>query len=259
MIINWPLITVLFCLSIPGIIIAIKRLIYFLLPDNTEELKKRINRFAILQTLVTVLLMCFAGAVLSKSTGLRAPILEALLEGKAGISALVPILLPTVLYAVLGLIVFCVLYYGLAKRIIDEKSLQIMAKLRITLGLDGCILYGGVVEEIIGRWGLMNLATFFAVIFMKQPSSSIIWLSIFISGLIFAVGQLPAYIAAGCSSDRRFIYSFIVLSMSQSILFGYLFWQYGLICSILAHMLFHLGWALYDFKMPQEQQNKANL
>lgn len=249
MTINWPLITVLFCLSIPGTLIAVRRLIYFLLPDNTEELKQRISRFAIIQTLVMVLLMCIAGAIISHITGLQAPILEAFLEGKAGISALVPILLPTALYALVGLFVFCILYYGLAKQLIDEKSWHIMAKLRLTLGVDGCILYGGVVEEIIARWGLLNLATFFALIFAKQPSNLIIWLSIFISGLIFAVGQLPAYLAAGCASSQKFIYSFIVLSLFQSAIFGYLFWQYGLICSILAHMLFHLGWALYETKL----------
>lgn len=249
MTINWPLITVLFCLSIPGTLIAIKRLIYFLLPDNTEALKQRISRLAIIQTLVMILLLCIAGAIISPSTGLQAPILEAFLAGKAGISMLIPILLPTVLYALAGLFVFCILYYDLAKQVIDEKSLQIMTKMRHSLGVDGCVLYGGVVEEIIARWGLLNLTTFFALIFTKQTSNLIIWTSIFLSGLIFAVGQLPAYIAAGCASTKQFIYSFIGLSLLQSVIFGYLFWQYGLICSILAHMLFHLGWAFYETKL----------
>ena len=39
MIINWPLIVVLFCLSIPGVFITMTRLVHFLLPDNTEVLK----------------------------------------------------------------------------------------------------------------------------------------------------------------------------------------------------------------------------
>ncbi|MFT4060092.1 MAG: CPBP family intramembrane metalloprotease [Legionella sp.] len=247
--INWPLIIVLFCLSIPGTLIAIKRLIYFLLPDNTEELKKRVCRFAMIQTLILILIMCFTGAIISTSTGLHAPILEALLVGKVGFSALIPILLPAVLFAILCLTIFCFLYYILAKRLIDEKSRVIMMKLRQALGIDGCILYGGVVEEIIGRWGILNLTTFFAVIFTKQLSPLILWTSIIISGLIFAMGQLPTYIAAGCTSNRWFIYFFIVLSMCQSIIFGYVFWQYGLICAIFAHMLFHLGWALVDDKL----------
>ncbi|WP_454785408.1 CPBP family intramembrane glutamate endopeptidase [Legionella sp. WA2024007413] len=246
MTINWPLITVLFCLSIPGVVIAIKRLIYFLLPNNSEELKNRMSRFAILQTLFMIFILSFAGAVLSPSTGLHDARLEALLQGTAGVSVLIPILLPTVLYAVVGVIIFLILYYGLIARIVDKNNMETMTRLRTALGVDGCVLYGGVVEEIIGRWGLMNLATFFALLFTNQYPSLIIWISIFISGLVLVVSQLPVYIASGCTSTRRFIYSLIILSLYQSLLFGYLFWQWGLIAAILAHMLFHLGWAAFE-------------
>jgi hypothetical protein len=257
MIIDWPLVTVLFCLSIPGVLIAIKRLIFFLLPENSEELKKRVSRFAIVQTLVLIFILCLAGAVLSQSTGLRATHLDALLHGTAGISILFPILLPAMGYALLSLVVFLGLYHVLAKRLIDEKSLQIMRNLRIALGLDGCVLYGGVVEEIIGRWGLMNLATFFAIIFMQHTTNLIIWISILVSGLIFSAGQIPAYLAAGCSSSRKFIYSYTLLSTSLSVIFGYVFWQYGLVCSIISHMLFYLGWSLYDSILNKRSGNKA--
>ncbi|PWY54561.1 CPBP family intramembrane metalloprotease [Legionella qingyii] len=246
MTINWPVITVLFCLSIPGVVIAIKRLIYFLLPDNSEELKKRMSRFAILQTLFMIFILSFAGAVLSPATGLHDTKLEALLQGTAGISVLLPILLPTVLYAFFGLMFFLVLYYGLIARIIDKNNMKVMTHLRTALGVDGCVLYGGVAEEIIGRWGLMNLATFFALLFTKQFPNLIIWISMLISGLVLAISQLPAYLAAGCTSNRRFIYSLITLSLCQSLLFGYLFWQHGLIAAILAHMLFHIGWAAFE-------------
>ena len=250
MTINWPLVIVLFSVSTPGVIIAMKRLIYFLLPENSDELKRRISGFAILHTLVMVFIMSIAGAMLSKGTGLRAGGLESILNGTAGIKILLPALLPALLYAALALLIFCFLYYGLAKRVMDEKSMATLTRLRLALGLDGCVLYGGVAEEVIGRWGLLNLAAFFALILTKEITPLMMWLSILSSGLIFAVGQLPAYLAAGCTSSRPFIYTYILLSLSQSVVFGYVFWQYGLICSILAHMLFHLGWALFDSKQP---------
>lgn len=246
MIINWPLIIVLFCLSVPGVLIAMKRLIFFLLQKNSDELKKRCSRFAIVQTLFMVFVMSFAGAVLSGQTGLHAPLLEALLAGKAGLSSFQTILLPTFLYSLFGLIIFCGFYYGVVGSIIDEYSFQIMAKMRAALGLDGCVLYGGVVEEVIARWGLMNVVAFFAMMFSKQNNSVVIIVSIILSGLMFAVGQIPAYLAAGCISSRRFVYSVVLLSIWQSSLFGFLFWQYGLESAILAHMLLHLGWARYD-------------
>lgn len=246
MIINWPLIIILFCLSIPGVLIAMKRLIYFLLPNNTNELKKRISRFAIIQTLLMVFVMSFAGSVLSVRTGLKDPVLEAILQGIYGLNAFLPMILPTFLYSLLGLIIFCILYYGVVASILDDLSFERMGKIRSALGVDGCVLYGGVVEEVIARWGLMNVVAFFALIFAKQINSPVIITSIILSGLLFAVGQIPAYLAAGCVSSRRLVYSITILSLWQSLVFGFLFWQYGIVSAILGHMFFHLAWAQYD-------------
>lgn len=246
MTINWPLFTFLFCISIPGIVIAIQRLINFLLAQNTDELKRRTSRFAILQTLFMVLILTFAGTVIAPRTGLGDPLLEGLLQGTKGMSAFLPLFTPIILYALFGFIIFCILYYQIINRIVDKHSLEIMTKLRLALGLDGFVLYGGVVEEVFARWGLMNLAAFFALIFTNQYHNFTVWMSIFISGLVFAVGQIPAYLAAGCTANRNFIYSLIILSLYQSLLFGYLFWQYGLMATILCHMLFQIEWFLYE-------------
>ncbi|TAL64283.1 MAG: CPBP family intramembrane metalloprotease [Legionella sp.] len=246
MTINWPLICVLFCLSIPGVLIAMPRLIALLLPNNSIEIKRRFSRFAVTQTLFMVLVLSFAGSILSQTTGLSDPVLDGLLQGKVGLSGLQAILLPTFLYALIGLIVFCGLYYGLVGSLLDEHNLEVMRKLRAAIGEDGCVLYGGVVEEVIARYGLMNLLAFFLIFFTRQHNAGIIWTVILLSGLIWAVGQMPAYIAAGAVASRRFVYSILLLYVWQAIVFGFLFWQYGLISAILAHMLFHLGWARYD-------------
>lgn len=163
--INWPLVIVLVCLSLPGVFIAVPRLINLLLPDNSEVLKRRISRLAMGQTLFMVLLMTFAGSVLSLKTGLNAPILEALLEGRASFSQVQEMLLPVFLTTVGGLIVFLIFYYGFVRSMLDEKTFHIMRKVRAVLGIDGCILYGGVVEEVIARWGLLNVLTFFLFFF----------------------------------------------------------------------------------------------
>ncbi|KTC76759.1 hypothetical protein [Legionella brunensis] len=244
--INWPLITVLFCLSLPGVFIAVPRLINLLLPKNSDELKNRVNRFAKGQTLFMVLLMTFGGSVLSLKTGLNASVLDTLLQGGAVLDQIQAMLLPVLLATIGGLIVFFFLYYGLVASILDEKTFHIMRQVRVVLGIDGCILYGGVVEEIIARWGLMNVVAFFAILFAGQKSPLIIWSAILLSGLVIALGQLPAYLAAGCQSSRRFIYSMLLLNVWQALLFGWLFWQFGLVAAIVAHMLFHVGWYLYD-------------
>lgn len=243
--INWPLIIVLFCLSLPGVLIAVPRLIYLLLPENSEQLKKRLSKLAVAQTLLMVFLMCLAGAVLSVRTGLDATLLDSLLQGKS-IRGDIAGILPVFLYTIGGLVVFFILYYGVVGSILDEASLQIMRRIRAVLHLDGCILYGGVVEEILGRWGLMNVIAFFAIFFAGEKTPLVMWSAIFLSGLLLTAGHIPAYLAAGCQSSRRFIYAMLLLHGWQAILFGWLFWQYGFIATVVAHMVFHLGWYLYD-------------
>ncbi|WED43260.1 CPBP family intramembrane metalloprotease [Legionella cardiaca] len=244
--INWPLIIVLFCLALPGVFIAVPRLINLLLPNNSEELKKRVSRLGIAQTLFMVFLMAMGGSVLSLKTGLNAPVLDAMLQGKPVFDQIQAMLLPVFLMTVGGLLIFFFLYYGLVASILDTETFQIMRKLRAVVGVDGCILYGGVVEEIIARWGLINVTAFFAILLAHQKNSFIVWSAIVLSGLILALVQLPVYIAAGCQSSRRFIYSMLLLYAWQAILFGWIFWQFGLLAGIAAHMLFHVGWYLYD-------------
>lgn len=242
--VNWPIIIFLFGLSLPGVYITMPRLIRFLLPGNSDALKQKFSRIAVVQTLIMVFVMSFSGAVLSLRTGFHTPFFE--VAKVIELNDIPSIWLPTILFAVIGLIVFCGLYYGVVESILDEKSLEIMSKLRAAIGLDGCILYGGVVEEVIARWGLMNLIAFSIMAFVTNNNDLVAWMAILISGLMFGIGQLPAYLAAGCVSSRRLIYCILLLYLWQSMVFGYLYWQYGLISAIIAHMIFHLGWWVYD-------------
>ncbi|KTC94313.1 CPBP family intramembrane metalloprotease [Legionella erythra] len=246
MLINWPLIIILTGLSLPGIVVAIPRLIHFLLPQNSEELRKKISRFAMLQTLIMVLLMTFAGTVLSLKTGLKEPILQGLLLNQSVTGFVQDMLLPVFLTVLGGLLVFFFLYYGVVASILDDKTLATLYAMRAALRLDGCILYGGVVDEIIGRFGLMNVIAYFGALFIGRLSAGVIWFAIISSGLLLGLGHLPAYIAAGCANSRRFVYTMLLINLWQTVLFGWLFWQYGLVAAIVGHILFHIGWYLYD-------------
>lgn len=244
--INWLLISVLFCCSLPGILIAIPRLIRFLLPDNSLEMRRRASRFVMIQTGVMVLAMSFIGSVLSPSTGLGDPIFSALLQGTPVWPLLVATLLPVLGYASLCFVLFALVYYVLVSSILDERSILVIAKLRAALRLDGCILYGGIVEEILVRWGLVNILAFFTLLFMHQLTPLLIIIALFLSGFLFALSQMPLYVAAGCVFSRRLSYSLFLLHLIPSLFFGIVFWHYGLIASIMAHCLFHLFWAGYD-------------
>lgn len=245
MIINWPIILFLFCISVPGCFITIPRLIHFLLPDNTEALKKRISHFALLQTLILAFIMCYSGALLSQYTRSNAPILEGLLDSKLGTKALFSVMHPAFFYSIISFGMFYLSFYVLGKRILRVNDWVKMNNLHRALGVDGCILYGGIVEEIIGRWGLMNLAFFFIALISKSITNTSFLMAIFISSILFSMSQLPLYLAAGCQSSRTFIYFYITLSTLISFIMGFVFWQFGLLCSMACHILFHCYWAAY--------------
>lgn len=246
MILNWPLITTLFVLSIPGTLIAIPRLIDLILPDNTQELRRRFSRFAIGQTLAMVLLMSIAGAALSLRTGLGDPLLNDMLVGHSVWNQLASLMLPVFLYSVGGLVIFLILYNLFAKRLLEQKTLIALQTMWKKFGLDGCLLYGGVVEEVLARWGLLNVITFFAMLFAQQKNDAIIYFSMIVSGIFYTLSHLPAYIAAGCQNGRRFVLVMLVLNGWQAILFSMVFWRYGILAAIISHMLFHTGWYFYD-------------
>lgn len=246
--IHWSLVAVLFFMGLPGVWLAIPRFIRFLLPNNTQQLVQRISKLALFQTLLMLFLLIIAGSALSDYTNLNAPLLTALLNGESILTDVLDRLLPVFLSTLAGFVLFALLYYRVFGAYLDEETKQAMKRMRIALGLDGCMLFGGVVEELIARWGLMNLTAFFILLFTRQQSPYIILVAIILSGFFLSIGQLPAYYAAGCRYGRRFLYALIALNLGQAILFGLLFWHYGLLSAIASHMLFHLAWWIYDHK-----------
>jgi hypothetical protein len=240
------LLSLLFVLSLPGVFVAMPRLIRFLLRHVDNVPTNKISTLAIFQSIFMVSILIVSGVILSPKTGLNAPLLEALLAGQMILGQFLHGLLPTFLIMLLGALLFFILYYGLFTHIIDKKSYEIMKQFRQSLGLDGLVLYGGIVEELLGRWGILNLTAFFFMIIIGDFKGVAVYFAIVLSSLFFALGQLPAYIAAGCSKKSLSLFAIVVLNCSLSSVFGYIFWQYGLLAAICAHVMFHTLWWFYD-------------
>ena len=176
----------------------------------------------------------------------RAPFFDSLLKGSAIWSSLKPQILPSLIAGIGGAVVFIAAYYLIFRPRLDKGTVKSMEGLRMKLGLAGRLLYGGIVEEVITRWGLLVLIIWLLKIVFGQISPITIWVSIIISGVLFGLGHLPAYLGAGCRKTPLFFILMISLNLEASLIFGWLFWQYGLLSAMLAHMLFHLVWYPFD-------------
>lgn len=251
---SWSLFLCLVLLCIPGILVitpstikAIERVARAQMPDG-QELPSRIVVVvaSALQTLVLMAVAAAVGTALAPRVGLGAPFFEALVAGEPLWPALAPQLLPALAIGMAGGLIFVAAYYLYFRPRLDSQTVRAMEDLRNTLGIWGRLLYGGIAEEVFTRWGLMTLLVWLGTLLAGSSSPAVVWVAIVISGILFGLGHAPSYLAAGCQKSPTFFAAMISLNLWASLIFGWLYWQYGLLAAMMAHALFHLVWWPFD-------------
>lgn len=102
------------------------------------------------------------------------------------------------------------------------------------------ILYGGITEEVLTRFGLMSLLTYLFSFIYKRHAAVKYWIGIGICSLLFGIGHLPmAYQVLGEPSLSIIIY-IVFGNFLGGILFGWLYWKRGLESAMIGHMSAHI-------------------
>jgi membrane protease YdiL (CAAX protease family) len=101
------------------------------------------------------------------------------------------------------------------------------------------ILYGGITEEVLLRWGFMTLLVWLAWRFIGRTRSWV-WVAIAVSAFVFAAGHLPAAGILVGPLNAAIVGYVLVVNTFFGIGFGWLFWRYGLEAAIVAHALTHV-------------------
>lgn len=92
--------------------------------------------------------------------------------------------------------------------------------------------YGGVCEEVLMRLGLMTVIVYLAQLLGLKEASY--WIGIGISTIFFAAGHLPVnFVEYG--KNLPVITRTLLLNSMAGLLFGWLYWQYGLESAIISH------------------------
>ncbi|WP_207539011.1 CPBP family glutamic-type intramembrane protease [Sabulicella rubraurantiaca] len=123
---------------------------------------------------------------------------------------------------------------GLPPSVIEGWSL---ASLRLG------VLYGGVVEEVILRWGVMSLLLLPLRRILARWDAALL-LAILLSALLFAALHLPALAASGAPLEAGVVLRTLLLNTVAGLLFGWIFARRDLIAAMLAHAGAHLGFAV---------------
>lgn len=191
----------------------------------------------LLQGAVLVAAAVWAGAATARSVGLRAPVFEAVVTGTPPLRNVKHALVPSVGVGLLtGVFLFLANTYG------PEAWVQAQAGYYPSLAVR--ILFGGVTEEVLLRWGLMSsLLWLLWRIFQRGhglPHAYLAWIAIVLSALVFGFAHLPA-VSMELGGLSGFVGVFIVSANTiAGIAFGWLYWRYGLELAMIAHVVAHI-------------------
>lgn len=227
----------LWCLAMSGVSVVTLTL----LPGLLEAAKSPLPTWAILtlsaaQSAVLVAGAVWLGVALSRPLGLGAPVLQAAVSSGGSWKALAPQLAPA---AAVGVGV-AVLLYILQQ--VTPTELTVAAS-RMEIPLAAKLLYGGVTEEVLMRWGVMTLIAWVAWRLAGRRERALapsIALAIVLSALLFGLGHLPAARAMGAALSPPVVGYIVLGNALPGLLFGLLFWRWGLEAAMLAHALAHL-------------------
>ncbi|MFD0740354.1 CPBP family intramembrane glutamic endopeptidase [Lysobacter koreensis] len=191
---------------------------------------------SIAQTAILLALAAWAGAALSRPLGLGAPVFEAMLSGTSAWPAVKRQIAPA---AIGGGLVGAALLVLVR---VAPSELAVLAQ-EIEIPVIAKLLYGGVTEEVLMRWGLMTVLIWLPWRWMQKraglPRRSYVISAIVASASLFGALHLPAVVAMGASLTPATVTFIIVGNTLPGILFGLLYWRHGLEAAIVAHALSH--------------------
>ena len=198
----------------------------------------------LLNPLILVTVMAAVGAAVAQRAGLRS-----VLAGSTGARLGAPV--AVVVGLVLALILMAI-DAAVAERLgpgWSQARSQADSSPWLPTMLLG-VLYGGLAEEVIMRWGVMSLVVWCVLRLQRlpadsgrQPSIVSAWVGIVVAAAIFAIGHLPA-LAQSVALSGPIVARTVGLNLLAGLAYGWLFWRRSLESAMLAHATTHIGFAL---------------
>ena len=254
---DWKLFLVLVLVCVPGVLVAVPAMLPAIeesarknLPEGKEMPRREVMLASLMVMPLTIIaLAAAAGTALGPGVGLGAPFFKALVDGRPLWPALQPQLLPSLGLGVAGALIVIAAYYGFFLRHLDPATIDAVEGLRHKMGIWGRVLYGGIVEEVLMRWGLMTALVWLGALLVGRPSAGVIWAAILLSGVLFGLGHVPNVLTAGGRPTPALFALAILLNLGAGTICAWLFWHHGLASAMTGHALFHLVWWPVDVRM----------
>lgn len=235
---NWKVATLLVLIALPGVVATSWLALPLVVDAASIGVPLQTLQIATaVQNAVLVLLAALIGATLAQRVGLAAPALSALASGENVLGALRPQWLPGLIGGCLGAAVI-VGFYAFSPEVILSAQTQTPLPLAVR------VLYGGITEEVLVRWGLMTILVWGAWKLLQRdlqrPNAIVMWTAIALSAVVFGLSHVPS-VASSLPELSVSVAAYITLGNAIfGLIAGYLFWRYGLEAAMLAHVSAHL-------------------
>lgn len=211
-----------------------------------QELPLSLPVIKVLNLIQPTIILCLAVAVgvsLAPKVGLSSPVAVAAASGGQLSSALKPQIIPGLIGGIIGGFAIPATWL-LWKPFLTPEFVTRAEALNRVLPLATRLLYGGITEELLLRWGLMTLSVWAAWRALQRgrsrPGTICFVSAIIISSVVFGIGHLP--LASALAVDFTVpIVSYVVTANSMfGLIAGYLYWKKGLEAAMIGHMVAHL-------------------
>src|SRR5262245_34076445 len=199
---------------------------------------------SVVQGTIIYSLLAAAGLFLANRIGLGAPILAAWLDGQPVRERLRAIAAPSIAAGVLAGLVVIALSAFVFGPLLQAEFARLGVTPPATLNppaWQGLLasFYGAFDEEIMLRLFALTLLAWLGSRISRtpdgRPTTAVLWAANILAALLFGVGHLPAAAAAGLPLTGLLIAQIIVLNGLAGLVFGWLYWTYGLESAMLAH------------------------
>lgn len=198
---------------------------------------------SLIQPTVLMSLAVLVGTKLAHKVGLSAPVAEAAASRATLVSTLKPQIFPGVIGGIVGGIAIVASWF-LWKPFLPTLFVIQAEKFNRFMPFLTRLLYGGITEELLLRWGVMTLLVWVSWRLFQggkgRPRAIYFVSAIVISSVIFGIGHLPVAVALGAGFTIPIVAYIIIANSIFGLIAGYLYWKRGLEAAIIAHMTAHL-------------------
>lgn len=215
------------------------------IPARTEipPITPAIKLLSLIQPAVLVAVAVLVGVALAHKVGLSSPAAEAAASGRRVAPALKPQIVPGLVGGLAGGVAVVVAAL-LVKPFLSPETVTRISAFGKLVPLPTRLLYGGITEELLLRWGLMTLLVWASWRLLQRreggPKPAYFVGAILVSSLVFGVGHLPVAFMILPEVTAALTLYVIVANSVFGLIAGYLYWKKGLESAMLAHMLAHV-------------------